>query len=182
MFTINILYKFKKRIFASKLIRNIQTFITKNVLKIFQIFFSLQCTGCGNRRKFHADRRILKHCKKSAKMSDSFPTRRRERVKWIFRTVDVYYLLYIYCTVYSAFWLTSVFFLMFSQLFSSNVRFSLSFSSTVLFNHCSIIVRLFFYYCSVLYVFLLFRSCYQQPSTKSINIIKEQDSPTFVLA
>ncbi len=85
MFTIYILNKFKKRIFAKKLIRNIQTFITKKVLKIFQIFFlySVQGDRCGIQRKFHADRRIFKHCKKSAKMSDSFPTRRRERVKLI---------------------------------------------------------------------------------------------------
>jgi hypothetical protein len=54
-------------------------------LKIFQIFFlySVQGVRCGNRRKFHADRRIFKHCKKSAKMSDGFPTRRRERVNEI---------------------------------------------------------------------------------------------------
>jgi hypothetical protein len=59
-----------------------QTFKTENVLKIFQLFFlySVQGARCGNRRKFHVDRRIFKHCKKSAKMSDGFPTRKGLRI------------------------------------------------------------------------------------------------------
>jgi hypothetical protein len=49
--------------------------------KFYKILFlySVQGAQCGNQRKFHADRRIFKHCKKSAKMSDGFPTSRRER-------------------------------------------------------------------------------------------------------
>jgi hypothetical protein len=86
LFTIYILNKLKKRFFEKKLIGNIQTFITKKVLNFFFFFlYSVQGAQCGNRRKFHADRRIFKHCKKSAKVSDGFPTRRRERVNWTLR-------------------------------------------------------------------------------------------------
>jgi hypothetical protein len=56
-----------------------KTFKTKKVLKIFEIFFlySVEGARCGVRRKFDADRRIFKHCKKSAKMRDGIPSRRR---------------------------------------------------------------------------------------------------------
>jgi hypothetical protein len=56
-----------------------KTFKTKKVLKIFEIFFlySVQGARCGSRRKFDADQRIFKHCKKSAKMRDGIPSCRR---------------------------------------------------------------------------------------------------------
>jgi hypothetical protein len=70
--------RLKKHIFTSKLFGYIKTFKTKKVLKIFQFFFlySVQGAWCGSRRKFLADRRIFKHCKKSAKMSVGPPSRR----------------------------------------------------------------------------------------------------------
>jgi hypothetical protein len=56
-----------------------KTFKTEKVLKILEIFFlySVEGAWCGSRRKFDTDRRIFKHCKKSAKMRDGIPSCRR---------------------------------------------------------------------------------------------------------
>ncbi len=69
----------KKRFFSKNIVMSTKTFKTKKVLKIFKIFFlcSVEGVRCGSRQKFDADRRIFKHCKKSAKMRDGIPSRRR---------------------------------------------------------------------------------------------------------
>jgi hypothetical protein len=65
-----VLNQIKKHIVTSKLLEYLKTFRTKKVLKIFLFFlYSVQGAWCGSWRKFLADRRIFKHCLKSAKMS-----------------------------------------------------------------------------------------------------------------
>jgi hypothetical protein len=48
----------------------------------FPTFFLsvVQSVWCSNQRKFHADRRIFKHCERSVKMSNSFLSRWHEKV------------------------------------------------------------------------------------------------------
>jgi hypothetical protein len=82
MFTTYLQNKIKKRVFTKNLLRCFKTFKTKKVLKIFNFFllYSVPDAPCDSRRKFHADRRIFKHCQKSAKMSVTIVTRCRQRV------------------------------------------------------------------------------------------------------
>jgi hypothetical protein len=70
MYCMSVLYKIKKHIFTSKLCGCIKTFKTKKALKkIFQFFFSEQCTECVVRWSAEISRRseniqaLLKICK-----------------------------------------------------------------------------------------------------------------------
>jgi hypothetical protein len=65
MFSTYLQNKIKKRVFSKKLLRCFKSFKTKKVLTIIKFFFFtvyVQDAPCDSRRKFHADRRIFKHC------------------------------------------------------------------------------------------------------------------------